>query len=128
MGAVTIPILPSADFSTTTGFWSLLGFAETGRWPAQYLILRHPTLGIELHFWSDDDVDRWSNDVGCYVRFDSPEEASQVHADWRDVPVPEPARLSELQQDPGGSVEFQVIDLHGNLVRLGGFPAAESGA
>jgi hypothetical protein len=60
--------------------------------------------------------------VACYVRFDTPEEAVACHAGWSGAPVPEPAVLSEPQHESWGAVEFHVIDLHGNLVRLGGFP------
>jgi hypothetical protein len=122
MGAVTIPILPSADLDVTSDFWAGLGFAETGRWPSEYLILRHAGFGIELHFWHDTDVDRWSNDVACYVRFDTPDQARAAHAAWAGEQIPEPAELSEPQEEPSGAVEFHVLDPHGNLVRLGGFP------
>ncbi|MDQ7991107.1 MAG: VOC family protein [Propionicimonas sp.] len=121
MAATTIPILPSADFAVTAGFWARLGFAETGRWE-DYLILRHAGLGIELHFWPDPSVDRWTNDVACYVRFDTPQEALDAHAGWAATDVPPPARLSQPQQESWGAVEFHVIDPHGNLVRFGGFP------
>ena len=122
MGATTIPILPSADFDVTAAFWRGLGFEERGRWPADYLILRHPGLDIELHFWWNATVERWTNDVACYVRFDSPEEAVACHTGWRDATIPEPARLTEPVTEPWGAVEFHVIDPHGNLVRIGGFP------
>jgi hypothetical protein len=122
MAPVTIPILPSADFDVTSGFYASLGFEETGRWPNDYLIVRHPDLGVELHFWSNPAVDRWTNDVGCYVRFENPAAAEACHRGWRDAVIPEPAKLSEPQEGPApGSLEFHVIDLHGNLVRLGGF-------
>jgi hypothetical protein len=123
VGAVTIPILPSADFEVTSEFWARLGFVERGRWPAEYLIVRHDALGIELHFWFDANVDRWTNDVGCYVRFDTPDEARACHARWADVVVEHPAKLSAPADGVNGSTEFHVIDPHGNLVRLGGFPA-----
>jgi hypothetical protein len=122
MPAVTIPILPSADFDVTSSFWGGFGFEEIGRWPGDYLIVRHLDLSIELHFWSNPTVDRWTNDVACYVRFDTPDEARECHSRWSDVTVEEPARLSVPAEGPApASVEFHVIDLHGNLVRLGGF-------
>lgn len=121
MAAETIPILPSADFDTSASFWAGFGFLEIGRWP-DYLIVRHPQLEIELHFWPDASVDRWTNDVACYIRFGSPEETVACHAGWADVAVPEPARLSVPKAEPWGAVEFHVIDVHGNLVRVGGFP------
>lgn len=124
MGAVTIPILPSADFDMTAAFWTSFGFAEMGRWPDEYLILRHDGHGIELHFWYDVAVSRATNDVACYVRFGGPGEVVGCHAGWSDVEVPEPATMSAPEADPDGSVEFHIIDPHGNLVRLGGWGAS----
>ncbi|WP_286928378.1 MULTISPECIES: hypothetical protein [Aeromicrobium] len=118
----TIPILPSADFDVTVSFWDRFGFTPLGRWD-EYLILRHEQLAIELHFWLDDSVDRWTNDVACYLRFPDPEAARACHAGWSHVEVPEPAVLSSPRDEPWGATEFHVIDLHGNLVRAGGFPA-----
>jgi hypothetical protein len=91
MPAVTIPILPSADFDVTSSFWGGFGFEEIGRWPGDYLIVRHLDLSIELHFWSNPTVDRWTNDVACYVRFDTPDEARECHSRWSDVTVEETA-------------------------------------
>lgn len=122
MSALTIPILPSADFDATADFWQRFGFAEIGRWDREYLIVRHDELAIELHFWPDPSVDRWTNDVACYVRFGSPDEARAAHEAWADVTVPEPATFSAPKSEPWGAVEFHIIDVHGNLVRLGGFP------
>ena len=89
MGAITIPILPSPDFDATAGFWAGFGFVEIGRWDRDYLIVRHEDLAVELHFWHDSTVDRWTNDVACYVRFDTPDEAVASHAGWTGVAVPE---------------------------------------
>lgn len=118
----TIPILPSADFDVTEGFWERFGFTPRGRWD-EYLVLRQDELAIELHFWLDPGVDRWTNDVACYVRFPDPEAARACHAQWHLKEVPDPAVLSPLQDEPWGATEFHVIDLHGNLVRAGGFPS-----
>jgi hypothetical protein len=123
--AETIPILPSADFDVSASFWADFDFVETGRWP-DYLILRHRELAIEMHFWLDKGVDRWTNDVACYVRFGSPEEAVSCYDGWAELTVPGPARLTPPKAEPWGAVEFHIIDLHGNLVRLGGFPSAAS--
>lgn len=116
----TIPILPSGDFDVTEAFWQRFAFVPRGRW-AEYLVLRHERLAIELHFWLDPSVDRWTNDVACYIRFPDPGAARACHAGWADVEVPEPAVLSAPQDEPWGATEFHLIDLHGNLVRIGGF-------
>ena len=117
MPATTRPILPSADLDATAEFYALYGFEVVGAWPRQYLILRGPD-GIELHFWFDPDVDRWTNAVGCWIGYDSVAEVLARHAAWSEVDTPGPAELC-----PVGHVEhlieFQLIDLHGNLLRLG---------
>ena len=125
VAAITIPILPSADFDVTAGFWRDFDFHEIGRWVHEYLILRHEPLAIELHFWHDPTVDRWTNDVACYVRFESPDAASAQHRAWSGVEVQHPASFRPLRTEPWGATEFAVIDLHGNLVRFGGFPVNE---
>ncbi|MCU1361707.1 MAG: hypothetical protein JWN99_2996 [Ilumatobacteraceae bacterium] len=121
VSAITIPILPSADFDVTATFWAMFGFAERGRFP-DYLIVRHEELAIELHFWLSPTIERFTNDVACYVRFADPAEAIACHAAWADVVVPAPAAFNPPRAEPWGAVEFNIIDLHGNLVRLGGFP------
>lgn len=118
---MTIPILPSADFDRTASFWARFGFAELGRW-ADYLALRHTDRGIELHFWLNESVDRHANDVACYIRFASPAEAIACHQQWAEVRLEEPDRFSAPRLEPWGAVEFHIVDVDGNLVRLGGFP------
>ena len=127
MTVTTIPILPSAQFDRTAQFWALFGFAEIGRWESEYLILRQPDLAAEVHFWHQPAVDRWTNDVACFIRFPTPELAAACHARWAGVTVPEPATFNPPATDSEGAVEFQVIDLDGNLVRFGGFPPSWDG-
>lgn len=115
--AVTRPILPSADLAATSRFWSRLGFAEIGLWPGEYLIVRDPH-DIELHFWHNRKVSRWTNDVACWVGFASPEQVRALYAIWSTVPIETPAVLNPPRAQ-GHLVEFQLIDPHGNLVRVG---------
>ena len=105
VSAVAIPILPSRDFDETAAFWALLGFTERGRWPDEYLIQRHPSLGIELHFWYSPRVDRWTNDVACYVRFDSPAATLACHHGWRDI-VSATGRAQHAAPDAVGRGRF----------------------
>jgi catechol 2,3-dioxygenase-like lactoylglutathione lyase family enzyme len=127
VGPVTIPILPSPDFDATAAFYAVLGFVERGRWPEQYLIIEHPN-GLELHFWAHTDLDPLTNDVGCFVRFDTVDECCALHDAWSAAAGLPPAesraipRLHAAREEPDGSVEWAVIDLHGNLLRLGAFP------
>ena len=115
--AITRPILPSADLGVTSDFYAPLGFREVGRWPDEYLILRGPH-DIELHFWWNPRVDRWTNDVACWVGFERAADVRRLHATWSAASMPTPAKLNP----PSAIVhllEFQLVDLHGNLVRVG---------
>ena len=98
-------------------FYEPLGFNVLGRWP-DYLIISGPD-GIELHFWHDPDVDRWTNDVACWIGYPSVNAVQRRHAAWSRAPLPEPAQLNEPNDMTGHLVEFQLIDVHGNLLRLG---------
>jgi hypothetical protein len=122
--AVTRPILPSADLAATTAFYTPLGFVEAGHWPEEYLILAGPH-DIELHFWCNPRVDRWTNDVACWVGFAHGDDVRALHAVWSDVPLPKPAVLNPPAK-AGHLVEFQLIDLHGNLVRVGAPASTEA--
>jgi hypothetical protein len=115
--AVTRPILPSGDFDETLAFYAPLGFSEVGRWP-DYLIVTGPDT-IELHFWHKPDVDRWTNDVGCWIGYPDVDAVLSRHAAWAAAPIPEPARLNDPGDMSGHLVEFQLIDTFGNLLRLG---------
>jgi hypothetical protein len=118
MSARTIPILPSRHFDETARFYAPLGFAESKRWPNEYLILRRDD-GIELHFWSNPKVERATNDVACYVRFDTAAETQALYDAWAPQ-VPADGRLMPPSSTDYGLLEFALIDPHGNLVRIGG--------
>jgi hypothetical protein len=118
MSAKLIPILPSKSFDESARFYAALGFSETGRWSGEYLILVHED-GLELHFWSNPKVDRKTNDVACYIRFDTAAEARALHDAWAPN-VALGARLDPPTETDYGLTEFALIDPHGNLLRVGG--------
>lgn len=117
MAAVTRPILPSADLDATVAFYGPLGFVSTGHWPREYLILAGPD-DIELHFWYRPTVDRWTNDVACWIGYRSTAELVARFEAWSSLGVPPLAHLRPPKDD-GRLTEFPLIDLHGNLLRLG---------
>jgi len=119
MGLKTIPILPSDNFDDTARFYKRLGFAEQGRWQSEYLILQRPSDELELHFWFTDSVDPRTNDVACFVRWDTATEARALHDEWASVDVA-PGRLVPLNETDYGLLEFAIVDRHGNLIRIGG--------
>jgi catechol 2,3-dioxygenase-like lactoylglutathione lyase family enzyme len=117
MVAVTRSILPSADLEATAAFYAPLGFRVAGSWPEEYLILAGPD-DIELHFWYDRAVDRWTNDVACWIGYPSTAEVRARYDAWAAVGVPDPATL-QPPRDDGRLLEFDLVDLHGNLLRVG---------
>lgn len=118
MSAETIPILPSSDFDVTSAFFSLLGFAEVARYPAEYLIIRHGA-GIELHFWLSPGIDPMRNESAAYVRFESAAEARDLYQGWESADLA-PGELRPLENTSYNMAEFAVLDPHRNLLRIGG--------
>lgn len=118
MTALTIPILPSPDLDGTERFYARLGFAPAGRWPGEYLILRRPD-GIELHFWLDRSVERFTNTASCYIRFPDAMGARRLYDEWAGH-VGDEATLTEPTETDYGLLEAALIDPDGNLVRFGG--------
>lgn len=118
MSAKTIPILPSPNFDDTAPFYAALGFAERGRWPGEYLTLLRSD-GIELHFWAKAAVDPLTNDVACYIRFDTAAEAQSLYDSWAPR-LPPGGQLHPPVATDYGLLEFSLLDTHGNLVRIGG--------
>jgi hypothetical protein len=116
--AVTRPILPSSDLERCAEFYAPLGFSVVGLWTAEYLIVTGPD-DIELHFWHDPAVDRWTNSVACWIGYPTVDDVVRRHAAWAAVGVPEPAALNDPDDMGDHLVEFQLVDVFGNLLRLG---------
>jgi hypothetical protein len=125
MGAVTIPILPTSNFDATAAFYAAIGFMERGRWPDDYLILLGPA-GIELHFWIEPGIDPATNSHACYIRFEEGAKAAALHDSWAACELAG-GRLHPVEATHYGMLEFALIDLHGNLLRIGGRQAPPSG-
>ncbi len=121
MPAQRIPILPSSDFDATAAFFGSIGFAETARYPGEYLILVHPA-GIELHFWLSTGLVAARNDAGCYVRFPAAQEAQQLCDAWAAAGLDSDHLRPPVVTDYG-LLEFALLDPDGNLLRIGGVVA-----
>ncbi|GGM80492.1 bleomycin resistance protein [Longimycelium tulufanense] len=115
MGATTIPILPSADLDVTVAFYELLGFTEELPRHPGYLIMSRDN--VELHFWLKTDVEPMTNDVACYLRYDTVTEVRARYTEWSRLDLGE--RLRPPVETDYGMVEFALIDPHGNLLRIG---------
>jgi hypothetical protein len=120
MAERAVPTLPSRNLGETLEFLQRLGFAETGTsytvW--DYLIVSRGA--IELHFFSQPDVDPFTTAAGCYLRV---HDADALYREWNEIGVPsDPSTGSRLMPpwDTDYNMrEFALVDRSGNLYRVG---------
>jgi catechol 2,3-dioxygenase-like lactoylglutathione lyase family enzyme len=94
------PILPARDLEATTAFYARLGFERNGMWP---------------------DIDLSTSIAGCYLYV---EDADALFAECSRLELPDSGvpRLRGAPQDSDyGLREFALVDLDGNLLRIGSF-------
>ena len=113
------PILQSRDLAATSAFYARLGFEQAGLWPDEYLIVQRGDVGI--HFVLAPEMDPWSTAGGCYLYV---EDADALHAEFARLDLPAegiPRLHGSPEQTDYGLREFAVVDLDGNLLRIGSF-------
>lgn len=114
---VAIPTLPSRSVPTTVAFYERLGFSG-GPHPSnpEYAILRRGT--VELHFFTHRSLDPATSSAGCYIRVADVESVYRAFA-LAQLPRIGIPRMDVLEDKPWGLREFAVVDLDGNLLRVG---------
>jgi catechol 2,3-dioxygenase-like lactoylglutathione lyase family enzyme len=115
---IAVPTLPARDIDETIAFYTPLGFEAVYRTsdPEGYVILRR--ISLELHFFRWPDLEPAANYSGCYLR------VSDVDRFYRDFAVALlPARgipsLGGIEKKFFGMREFRLVDVNGNLLRVG---------
>jgi catechol 2,3-dioxygenase-like lactoylglutathione lyase family enzyme len=101
----------------TTEFYRRLGF-EGGPhgFNQDYAIFKRGT--IELHFFTHAELDPDASWAGCYIRVGDVQslyEASLATS----LPTSGRPRIYRLEDKPWGLKEFAIVDLDGNLLRIG---------
>jgi len=113
---VAIPILPSRNLDNTLDFYRRLGFDGFVHSHGGYAILMRGT--VELHFFHHPAVVPEKSSACCYLRVSKVEtlftEFSRAELPREGIP-----RQDALESKPWGMREFAVVDLDGNLVRIG---------
>ena len=105
------PVLASLNMDETMDFYvNKLGF-RAGWHDAGYGIVRRD--GIMLHFWKTDDRIHPEH-TSCYLYVDGVDE---LYAELQAAGVIHPN--GKLEDKPWGMREFAVLDIHGNLLRIG---------
>jgi len=114
---LAIPILPCRSVSATTAFYRGLGFEGGAHaFDPNYAIFTCGT--IELHFFAHAGLDPDASWAGCYLRVQDVQswyDASLASA----LPSSGRPRFYPLEDKPWGLREFAIVDLDGNLVRIG---------
>ena len=113
----TIPILPSRSIAATVDFYQRLGFKGGAHdHDKDYAILTKGS--IELHFFKHPTLVPEDSYAGCYVRVVNVE---RIYQDFLASQLPQTGipRVDPLENKPWGLREFAVLDLDGNLLRIG---------
>jgi catechol 2,3-dioxygenase-like lactoylglutathione lyase family enzyme len=114
---IAIPILPCKSIDATAAFYKTLGF-EAKIWgaPYHYAILTRDT--VEIHFFTQPDLDPARSSAGCYVRVLNVNETFRAfsNAQLSATGIP---RIDKIEDKPWGMREFAIVDLNGNLIRIG---------
>jgi len=111
-----IPILPSRSLDATVDFYRRLGFEGGIHAHGDYAILARGS--VELHFFTHRDLVPAESSAGCYIRVADVDTIYRAF-DAAELPRNGIPRRDLLQDKPWGMREFAVVDLDGNLVRIG---------
>ncbi len=114
---IAIPILPSRSVSDTLAFFKRLGFdGKICGDGDSYAILTRGTL--EIHFFTHRELRPAESWAGCYFRVLDVEKIYRAFT-MAELPRKGIPRLDVLEDKPWGMREFAVVDLDGNLLRIG---------
>ena len=112
------PILPSRNLDETWDFYERLGFApwHRGRTDWEYGIVSRGNLVV--HFFLESQLKPEQNDCSCYLRV---QDADRVYEEFSRLGLPRAGipRLNPPEDQPWGMREFTLVDLSGNLLRIG---------
>jgi catechol 2,3-dioxygenase-like lactoylglutathione lyase family enzyme len=112
-----IPSLPSRSILATVAFYRSLGFdGDSHAFDANYAVLTRGA--IELHFFAHPQLDPATSWAGCYLRVVDVEEIYQAFARCK-LALSGIPRMDSFEKKPWGLREFAIVDLDGNLLRIG---------
>ncbi len=103
--------------SDTVAFYKRLGF-EGGahEFDSGYGILRRGP--VEIHFFTHKELVPAESSAGCYIRVTDVESFYQSCLSSQ-LPRAGIPRMDTLEDKPWGLREFAILDLDGNLIRIG---------
>ncbi len=114
---LAIPTLPCRSVGETVAFYKRLGFdGGAHEFNGDYAILRRGA--VELHFFTREELGPTDSSAGCYIRVLDVEEIFRSFSSSQ-LPRKGIPRMDALEDKPWGLREFAIVDLDGNLLRIG---------
>lgn len=114
---LAIPTLPCRSVGETVAFYKRLGFdGGAHEFNGDYAILRRGA--VELHFFTHEELVPTDSSAGCYIRVLDVEEIFRSFSSSQ-LPRKGIPRMDALEDKPWGLREFAIVDLDGNLLRIG---------
>ena len=114
---LAIPILPCRSVSATVAFYKHLGFEGAAHeFNSEYVILHRGA--VELHFFAHTELVPANSCAGCYIRV---LDVDSIYRAFLSSQLPRTGipRMDILEDKPWGLREFAVVDIDGNLMRIG---------
>ncbi len=113
MADFAVPTLPMRNSAETRAFYEKLGFicAHEQEGPDSFLFMMRN--GIQIQFFEAPGIDGTIRDHTCYLYVDDLEGAHRAFA------AGGVGKLMPIEQKPWGVPEFVLIDINGNMLRVG---------
>jgi catechol 2,3-dioxygenase-like lactoylglutathione lyase family enzyme len=108
-----VPTLPMRDPTATRAFYEKLGFVCAHENPPPDTFLYMIRGGIQLQFFEAPGIDGEIRDHTCYFYVDD------LEATYRAFAAAKVGRLMPIEQKPWGVPEFVLVDINGNMLRVG---------
>jgi hypothetical protein len=118
MSARAVPILPSRSITATRDFYERMGFSTMYYDDAAIGYLIVELGGVELQFFRHTALDPAKSDHGAYIRADDVDAFTQRFLQLA-LPVVGIPRFNPAEDRPWGMREAYLVDLDGNLIRIG---------
>ena len=113
MADFAVPTLPMRDVHETRAFYEKLGFICTHHQdpPDSFLFMVRD--GIHLQFFEAPGIDGTIRDHTCYIYVDD------LQGTYRTFGAAKVGKLMPIEMKPWGLPEFVLIDVNGNMLRVG---------
>jgi hypothetical protein len=113
MADFAVPTLPMHSSADTRAFYEKLGFicAHEASPPDTFLFMIRD--GLQLQFFESPGIDGTIRDHSCYFYVDD------LEATYRAFAAAKVGRLMPIEMKPWGTKEFVLVDINGNLLRVG---------